>query len=387
VAFAQVAELAGGDVLVAGGVADSGAAPESGEATTAVSLYNPTDGSWAPAAPLSAPTYGATVTLLSSGNVLLAGGQSSAATLINYGEVYAQSDNSWSPTGAMVVPVDNAAAARLATGDVLVAGGSGSGGALAQAEVYSPASNSWTATGALPLSAQSSAAALLASGEVLVAGGTTPSGAFTASSELYASSAPITLAPTGVADFTVGQFGAVTIKATSSPTPTIAEIGVLPPGLVFTNEGNGTASISGTPSPGAAGTSSVEVVATNGAGGSASETLTIVVAGPAAPVHSTVPGTFNGSSSLPAPVAGATANLLPSGFVLVAGGYTGSPSAPTPSPLAWLYQPSNGTWSPGGALPVATYDATSTVLSNGAVLVAGGLTGAGPSSATSSAEI
>lgn len=386
VAFAQVAELSVGDVLVAGGVADSGGAPGGGAASKSVQLYDPTDGSWHAEAPLATATYGAAATLLADGRVLIAGGLSSSTTLSSSGEVYNQSANSWSPTGAMAVAVYDGSTARLAGGDVLVAGGAGSGGgALAQAELYDPTANTWTATGALPVATKSAAAALLASGEVLVAGGTNTSGAFSASAALYVVASPVSIAPTGVADFTVGQYGSTTISATSSPVPQLTETGMLPPGLVFSNAGNGRATISGT--PGAAGTFPVEIVASNGTGASASEQLTIVVSAGAAPVHADVPGTFNGASSLPVPVAGATATALPNGDVLVAGGYTGTPTAPTPSAGAWLYVPSSRAWASAGSLPVARYDATATLLANGTVLVAGGLTGGYPSSATSSAEI
>ena len=51
---------------------------------------------------------------------------------------------------------------------------------------------------------------------------------------------------------------------------------------------------------------------------------------------------------------------------------------------AELYDATNGTWSPTGALPIAVTEHTATLLSNGAVLATGG---AGPSVVVANAEI
>src|SRR5205814_1398687 len=68
--------------------------------------------------------------------------------------------------------------------------------------------------------------------------------------------------------------------------------------------------------------------------------------------------------------AGATATLLPNGKVLVAGGLTSGYRNYVAS--AELYDPSSGTWSSTGSMSVARYSATATLLQNGKVLVAGG---------------
>ena len=62
-----------------------------------------------------------------------------------------------------------------------------------------------------------------------------------------------------------------------------------------------------------------------------------------------------------------TATLLPSGKVLVAGGYDGDSLA-----SAELYDPSTGKWSPTGSLSIARAYHTATLLPNGKVLVVGG---------------
>jgi hypothetical protein len=64
-----------------------------------------------------------------------------------------------------------------------------------------------------------------------------------------------------------------------------------------------------------------------------------------------------------------TATLLPSGKVLVAGGYTTGSSFSS----AELYDPGTGMWTVTGALAIARREHTATVLPSGKVLVAGGL--------------
>jgi hypothetical protein len=79
-----------------------------------------------------------------------------------------------------------------------------------------------------------------------------------------------------------------------------------------------------------------------------------------------------------------TATLLNNGEVLVAGGF--SENAPfTELSSAELYNPATGTWTPTGSLSTAVFDATATLLENGKVLVAGGVTTTG--SAVTAAEL
>ena len=76
--------------------------------------------------------------------------------------------------------------------------------------------------------------------------------------------------------FTVGTSGtSFGISTTGYPVATFSH-GALPSGLQFTDNGNGTATISGTPNPGSGGVYTVQVTATNSVG-SPSETITIYV--------------------------------------------------------------------------------------------------------------
>lgn len=74
--------------------------------------------------------------------------------------------------------------------------------------------------------------------------------------------------------FTLGQAGAVAVTTTGAPIPVITETGALPAGLTFTDNHNGTALISGTPT--ATGTTLITVTATN-SGGTDTQVFTFIV--------------------------------------------------------------------------------------------------------------
>jgi hypothetical protein len=75
--------------------------------------------------------------------------------------------------------------------------------------------------------------------------------------------------------FTVNQAGAAAITTTGSPTPAITETGALPAGLSFTDNGTGTALLSGTAT--ATGTSSLSIKASNGISPDATQAYSVVV--------------------------------------------------------------------------------------------------------------
>jgi uncharacterized repeat protein (TIGR03803 family) len=77
--------------------------------------------------------------------------------------------------------------------------------------------------------------------------------------------------------FTAGQFGSFTVTATGSPTPTFTETGALPRGVLFTNNGNGTASLAGAPALGTQGTYHFTITAHNGIGNDATQSFTLTV--------------------------------------------------------------------------------------------------------------
>ena len=79
------------------------------------------------------------------------------------------------------------------------------------------------------------------------------------------------------AAFTVGQFGSFTITTTGYPTPAITETGSLPTGVTFTDNGNGTATLAGTPQEGTLGTYPLTLTAANGISPSATQSFTLTV--------------------------------------------------------------------------------------------------------------
>ena len=77
------------------------------------------------------------------------------------------------------------------------------------------------------------------------------------------------------ATFGVGQAGTFTVATTGVPNCGLFESGNLPPGVTFTDSGNGTATISGTPTTG--GVYLLGIIAGNGIGGNAAQTVTLTV--------------------------------------------------------------------------------------------------------------
>lgn len=75
--------------------------------------------------------------------------------------------------------------------------------------------------------------------------------------------------------FTAGTAGSFTVTATGTPTPTLTESGSLPSGIAFHDNGNGTATLSGTAS--AAGTFPITFTANNGVGSAATQNFTLTV--------------------------------------------------------------------------------------------------------------
>jgi hypothetical protein len=64
-----------------------------------------------------------------------------------------------------------------------------------------------------------------------------------------------TFSPSAATTFTEGSAGSFAVTAAGTPTPSMSESGSLPSGVSFIDNGNGTATLSGTPTTGSAGTS------------------------------------------------------------------------------------------------------------------------------------
>ena len=87
---------------------------------------------------------------------------------------------------------------------------------------------------------------------------------------------PVFTSP-ATATFVAGQAGSFTVVTEAVPTAWLELVGTLPPGLTFTDNGDGTATIAGTPAVNAVGTYTVTINATNDLV-DPPQTLTVVVA-------------------------------------------------------------------------------------------------------------
>ena len=77
--------------------------------------------------------------------------------------------------------------------------------------------------------------------------------------------------------FTTGAAGSFTVTSTGYPAATVSESGALPNGVSFTNNGNGTATLAGTPAAGTGGVYTVQITASNGVGTNAAQSFTLTV--------------------------------------------------------------------------------------------------------------
>ena len=130
-------------------------------------------------------------------------------------------------------------------------------------------------------SATSSSTSTLAPGKHSITAVYSGSASF-ASSSATALTQVVNLAPTitsaSSVTFTLGVASSFTVTTTGYPTPSLVEAGALPAGVTFTNNGNGTGTLSGTPTAG--GTFKITFTAANGVGSNAVQNFTLTASGP-----------------------------------------------------------------------------------------------------------
>jgi hypothetical protein len=262
---------------------------------------------------------GHTATLLPSGKVLVAGGQSALVTPSETAsaELYDPTAGTWSLTGPMKSARAFHVAVLLRSGKVLVAGGFGADprGLLASAELYDPTTGQWTETGGMPAGGESDfgEALVLRSGKVFVSlSGAESNG----KPELY--------------DPVLGSWSAIDGSSVDRRA----------------HPGSGSTTVLG------------------------SGNVLVLHGGVRGQLFDPVTGAWKPAGNMITIREWQTATLLRSGKVLVAGGYVSSMNDPMSA--AEIYDPVTDLWSPTSSMPVPTLGARATLLPSGDVLVAGG---------------
>jgi hypothetical protein len=156
------------------------------------------------------------------------------------------------------------------------------------------------------------------------------------------------------ASFVVGTSKSFTVNATGTPTPSITESGALPNGVTFTDNGNGTGTLSGTPAAGTAANYTITFTANNSVGTAATQSFTLTVGQPPAITSASsttltagTAGTFSVTTSgFPKPTLSET-GALPSGVTFVDNGngtatLSGTPAAGSGKQYSLAITASNG---------------------------------------------
>lgn len=304
--------LPNGKVLVTGGIGATNVLASS-------ELYDPATATWSATSSLTTARYGHTATLLPSGKVLVTGGATALSFPLNptnTAELYDPATGIWTMKSNMTTVRDGHAATLLTNGKVLVSGGSGSG-YLASAELYDPSADTWTSTGSMANPHGWHSATRLTNGKVLVAGG---AGGNTNAAELFD---PVAGTWTTTGNLNVGRSVHTAILLSNG-----------------------------------------KVLVAGGWGSSFSNIAS-------AELYDSVTSTWASTGSLITARSGFTPVVLANGKVLVAGGISGNLGGNMIA-SAELYDPATATWSATGSLTTARTNHTTTMLSNGQVLVTGG---------------
>lgn len=164
----RLAHLDNGDVLAIGGAL--------GNSSAQVERYDVMTGQWQTLAPMSVARDSHAVVAMPDGSVLVTGGrtlQAGQGTVLATVERFDPVAGTWQAMAPMATARMNHTATLLDNGEVLVAGGfsSATNSALVSAEIYDPAANAWRSAAALPEARMNHAEVTLATGEVMLVGG------------------------------------------------------------------------------------------------------------------------------------------------------------------------------------------------------------------------
>lgn len=166
---------------------------------------------------------------------------------------------------------------------------------------------------------------------------------------------PPAITSSNTASFTVGTAASFTVTTTGYPAPAISRTGTIPAGMAFTDNGNGTATLAGTPTAG--GSYPISLTANNGVAPNATQTLTVTVTqAPAFTSANSTSFTVGTAGSFtvtttptayPTPVTITKTGTLPTGLTLTDNGngtatLAGTPAAGTGGVYSLSLTASNG---------------------------------------------
>lgn len=185
--------------------------------------------------------------------------------------------------------------------------------------------------------------------------------------------------------FVTGVAGTFTFTSTGFPASTLSETGALPTGVTFTNNGNGTATLAGTPASGTGGSYTVTITASNGVSPNAVQSFVLLVDQPPAFTSSATGtwvvgsnATFSvGTTGYPPAAITIASGTLPSGLSLVdnhngTAFLTGTPAAGTGGTYVVVLNANNGIGSPAAQTFTLTVDQPPAITSaNGTAFTAG----------------
>jgi len=342
---------------------------------SAVNARAQSPGTFAQTGSMTSARSAHTATLLSDGRVLIAGGslhlpqQFGGGTVLSSTELYDPRGGTFRAAAAMTSARRSHTATLLPDDRVLIIGGFDEGGtALASAEIFDPATGTFSATGSLITARAGHTAIVLRSGAVLVIGG-------------YGTRAFPNLAPAELYDPASGVFRAAGEYVGSGGCDFCAPAVLLPDGTVLF-AGQSPAQVydpvSNSFSPGGAMSDELSSAAAlmNGQvlfAGGASLGRT-----PRAELYNPATHTFARTADMTSGRASHTLSLLPDGLVLTTGGETDSCSAnycffAGSVASAELYDPVAGVFAATGNMATARSGHTATLLGDGRVLIAGGV--------------
>lgn len=286
-------------------------------------LYDPPTDTWITALTLAMPRSAHTATLMPNGKVLVTGGLN-GSNAVSSAELF-DATTGWSAAPAMGAARQAHAATLLSTGEVLVAGGAVGNAAgstrLGGAETYDPTTNRWTYADSLVAARSQATLTSLPNGQLLLAGGADAAGPL-ASAELYDRTTPY---------YAIWVPGGTLAAGRRDHTTT-----ALPSGKAL--------------------------VVGGGLASSSNSALS------SAELYDPAANAFTAAAPLAVARRYHSATLMPSGKVLVVGGFNGTSMLNT----AVLYDPATNAWSGAGTMGRSRSLHTATLLSSGKVLIVGG---------------